>query len=163
MVFWSGILDSGKETKSVKYTVPDYFNGSIRIMAIAVSPNTVGTAQTSTTATNTFIMTNNAPLAVSPNDKFDVALSVTNNFKGSGENAELTISLENSENLTVLTDKTVKVKIPEGKDEVINFVVKAENLLGNGELNKALTIKAAKFSKSALEKISQAGGTAEVA
>lgn len=36
-------------------------------------------------------------------------------------------------------------------------------VLGNGELNKALTIKAAKFSKSALEKISQAGGTAEVA
>ena len=141
VVFWSGILDSGKETKSVKYTVPDYFNGSIRIMAIAVSPNTVGTAQTSTTATNTFIMTNNAPLAVSPNDKFDVALSVTNNFKGSGENAELTISLENSENLTVLTDKTVKVKIPEGKDEVINFVVKAENLLGNGELKFIATGK----------------------
>ena len=36
-------------------------------------------------------------------------------------------------------------------------------VLSNGELTKALTIKAAKFSKSALEKISQAGGTAEVA
>jgi large subunit ribosomal protein L15 len=36
-------------------------------------------------------------------------------------------------------------------------------VLGNGEFTKALTIKAAKFSKTALEKISQAGGTAEVA
>lgn len=36
-------------------------------------------------------------------------------------------------------------------------------VLSNGELKKAVTIKAAKFSKSALEKISQAGGTAEVA
>ena len=36
-------------------------------------------------------------------------------------------------------------------------------VLGNGELTKAVTVKAAKFSKSALEKISQAGGTAEVA
>lgn len=36
-------------------------------------------------------------------------------------------------------------------------------VLSNGELTKAVTIKAAKFSKSALEKISQAGGTAEVA
>lgn len=36
-------------------------------------------------------------------------------------------------------------------------------VLGNGEFAKALTIKAAKFSKTALEKISQAGGTAEVA
>ena len=36
-------------------------------------------------------------------------------------------------------------------------------VLSDGELTKAVTIKAAKFSKSALEKISQAGGTAEVA
>ena len=35
-------------------------------------------------------------------------------------------------------------------------------ILGNGELDKALTIKAVKFSKSAVEKISKAGGTVEV-
>lgn len=36
-------------------------------------------------------------------------------------------------------------------------------VLGNGELDKALTVKAKKFSKSAVEKISKAGGTVEVA
>ena len=35
-------------------------------------------------------------------------------------------------------------------------------ILGNGELDKALTVKAVKFSKSAVEKISKAGGTVEV-
>ena len=35
-------------------------------------------------------------------------------------------------------------------------------ILGNGELDKALTIKAKKFSKSAVEKIQAAGGTVEV-
>ncbi len=35
-------------------------------------------------------------------------------------------------------------------------------VLGNGELSVALTVKAAKFSKSAAEKIAAAGGTAEV-
>ena len=35
-------------------------------------------------------------------------------------------------------------------------------ILGTGELDKALTIKAKKFSKSASEKISAAGGTIEV-
>ena len=34
--------------------------------------------------------------------------------------------------------------------------------LGNGDIDKALTIKAAKFTKSAAEKITAAGGTAEV-
>ena len=35
-------------------------------------------------------------------------------------------------------------------------------VLGNGELTKKLTVQAAKFSKSALEKIEAAGGKAEV-
>jgi large subunit ribosomal protein L15 len=35
-------------------------------------------------------------------------------------------------------------------------------ILGDGELTKKFTIKAQKFSKSALEKISKAGGKAEV-
>jgi large subunit ribosomal protein L15 len=35
-------------------------------------------------------------------------------------------------------------------------------VLGNGELNVALTVKAKKFSKTASEKISAAGGTIEV-
>jgi large subunit ribosomal protein L15 len=34
-------------------------------------------------------------------------------------------------------------------------------VLGDGELSKALTIKAAKFSSSAAEKIAAAGATAE--
>lgn len=36
-------------------------------------------------------------------------------------------------------------------------------ILSNGEVSKALTIKAAKFSKAAEEKIKAAGGTVEVA
>lgn len=35
-------------------------------------------------------------------------------------------------------------------------------VLGNGELTKKLTVKAAKFTKSAIEKIEAAGGKAEV-
>jgi large subunit ribosomal protein L15 len=35
-------------------------------------------------------------------------------------------------------------------------------ILGNGELEKKLTVKAEKFSKSAAEKIEKAGGKAEV-
>jgi large subunit ribosomal protein L15 len=35
-------------------------------------------------------------------------------------------------------------------------------ILGNGEITVALTVKAAKFTKSAVEKIEKAGGKAEV-
>ena len=38
----------------------------------------------------------------------------------------------------------------------------AVKILGNGEIDRALTVKAQKFSKSATEKIEKAGGKAEV-
>ena len=45
---------------------------------------------------------------------------------------------------------------------LINKEYEGVKVLGDGELNVALTVKAAKFSKSASEKISAAGGTIEV-
>ena len=141
VAFWSGILDTGKTKRSVTYKVPDYFNGSIRVMAIAVSSDTVGSAQTSTTATNTFIMVPNVPLVASPDDEFDVSVTVTNNFKGSGDNAEISVALENSEHLTVLSEKNIKLKISEGKDDVARFVVKANKVLGGAELKFVATGK----------------------
>lgn len=45
---------------------------------------------------------------------------------------------------------------------LVNKVIDGVKILGDGELTKALTIKAHKFSKSAQEKIEAAGGKVEV-
>lgn len=45
---------------------------------------------------------------------------------------------------------------------MVKQVIDGVKILGNGELEKKLTVKADKFSKSAAEKIEAAGGKAEV-
>ncbi len=45
---------------------------------------------------------------------------------------------------------------------LVNKVNDGVKILGNGELTVSLTVKAAKFSQSAIEKIEKAGGKAEV-
>ena len=72
-------------------------------------------------------------------------------------------SVVNVEDLNALEDNTVVTQ------EVLkekNIISKVEpnglKVLGNGELKKALQVKAAKFSKSAIEKIEKAGGSIEV-
>lgn len=57
------------------------------------------------------------------------------------------------------TEITPALLVETGLIKKINDGVK---VLGNGELNKKLNIKANKFTKSALEKIEAAGGKAEV-
>jgi large subunit ribosomal protein L15 len=49
-----------------------------------------------------------------------------------------------------------------GKSGLVTDVKDGIKILGDGELSKALTVQAHKFSKSAVEKIEAAGGKAEV-
>ena len=65
--------------------------------------------------------------------------------------------LEKLENGTVVTAELLKSKGMIAKIE--DYGVK---VLGNGNLTKQLTVKAAKFTKTAVDKISAAGGSVEV-
>lgn len=49
-----------------------------------------------------------------------------------------------------------------GKAGLVKKIADGVKILGDGELTKALTVRAHKFSKSAIEKIEKAGGKAEV-
>jgi len=49
-----------------------------------------------------------------------------------------------------------------GKAGLVNKIGDGVKILGDGELSKALTVQAHKFSKSAVAKIEAAGGKAEV-
>lgn len=65
--------------------------------------------------------------------------------------------LEKLENGTVITAELLKSKGMIAKIEPYGLKV-----LGNGSLTKQLTVKAAKFTQSAVDKISAAGGSIEV-
>ncbi|MCT4634333.1 MAG: 50S ribosomal protein L15 [Firmicutes bacterium] len=54
---------------------------------------------------------------------------------------------------------TIEALVEAGLVKKVNYGVK---ILGNGELQKKLTIKANKFTQSAIKKIEAAGGKAEV-
>lgn len=65
--------------------------------------------------------------------------------------------LEKFENGTIITAGMLKTNGVVSKIEAYGLKV-----LGNGNLTKALTVKANKFTKSAVEKITAAGGSVEV-
>ncbi len=133
VAFWSGVVETGPEKRSVTYRVPDYFNGTIRVMAVAVSKDRIGVEQKSTLAANDLIIMPNVPLAAAPGDEFDVSVSVTNNHKGTGENSVL-LRAEGSRHLEIIGEKSVKLKIAEGRDAAAKFRVRAKDVLGAAEI-----------------------------
>ncbi len=65
-------------------------------------------------------------------------------------------ALNRFDNGTVVTPELLK------ETGVIKKIADGVKILGNGDLERSLTVKANAFSKSAAEKIAAAGGTAEV-
>lgn len=73
------------------------------------------------------------------------------------EYAEVNVELLNKyENGTVVTPELLK------QDRLAKKLLDGVKILGDGKLDKALTVKAHKFTKSAVEKIEAAGGKVEV-
>jgi uncharacterized protein YfaS (alpha-2-macroglobulin family) len=123
-VYWSGIVDVDGE-KEFSYDVPETFNGSMRVFAVAVNDAAIGTAQARTTVRGDFVLSPNLPLAVTPGDEFEVSVGVANNVAKSGKDAPVALTLTTSPHLAVLGSATQTLKIGEMRESVATFRIKA--------------------------------------
>ncbi|MBS0308827.1 MAG: alpha-2-macroglobulin family protein, partial [Proteobacteria bacterium] len=137
-VYWSGIVDVTGE-KEFSYQVPETFNGTMRVMAVAVNDNTVGTAQTKTVVRGDFVLSPNTPLAVTPGDEFEVSVGVANNVANSGKDATVTVALKTSPHLQIVGNASQTLKIGEMREGVALYRLKAVDgakaLLGSASMS----------------------------
>jgi alpha-2-macroglobulin len=135
VVYWSGIVDVGGK-KDFKYVVPDYFHGKLRVMAVAVSPRLIGTAEKATTVRGDFVLTPDAPTTMAPGDEAIVGVGVSNNLAGLGSQAmPIAVTLQTGPQLQVLGGAAQTVNIAPMHESVVTFRVKATDALGSGMLN----------------------------
>lgn len=134
VAFWSGILPINGRAQ-INYPVPDYFNGKIRVMAISVTPDKIGTAQTGTTVRDNFIMTPNVPSMVAPGDEFDVSVGVSNNLEGlGGQPADISVNLTPPPQLEVVGKAKQSLKLAAKREGNVTFRLRAKAELGDAPL-----------------------------
>ena len=134
VAFWSGIIDSGPEERTVAVDVPDYFNGRLRIMAVAVADDAVGSEERQAIVRAPFVITPNVLTAAAPGDEFDVNVGISNNLEGSGEGLDIALSAESSEQLEIVGGNTASLAIDEGSESRARFRVRALDRLGSASL-----------------------------
>lgn len=150
VVYWSGIIDSDATPRQLTYQIPDYFNGSLRVMAVAVAANAVGATSKSTEVRGYFVINPNVPTFVAPGDEFEVTTSVANNVPASGTDAKVTVTLKSTPQLEIIGPGEQQVEITEGQEASVSFKVKATSLLGSAELQflASLNDKTSKISST---------------
>lgn len=134
VAYWSGILDIDERERELVYDVPDSFNGELRVMAVAVSPESVGAESRSAVIRGPFVVTPSVPTFVAPGDEFNVGVAVANTLEGSGKGAEVVLELKTSEHLEVLDEVKRPLKIDEGREASTTYRVRAKTVLGSGTL-----------------------------
>lgn len=139
VAYWSGIVDTDAQPRELTYDIPDYFNGLLHVMAVAVADNAVGSTDKSLTIRGDFIITPNTPTFVAPGDEFEITASVANNLKGAGSQANVDVTLNVSPELEVIGETQVHPTISEGEEQTVRFKLRARTLLGSANM----TFKAA--------------------
>ncbi|MFT5466465.1 MAG: hypothetical protein ACI8UO_001565 [Verrucomicrobiales bacterium] len=135
VVFWSGVIDAGPGEGEYTYNVPDYFSGSLRVMAVAVARDGMGQAEKSTVVQSPVLIQPGVPTFAAPGDIFDVSVTLGNNLEPeAGNEAEITLEIEASEHLEVIHAPEGAITVARGREETLTFPVKATGVLGNATL-----------------------------
>jgi uncharacterized protein YfaS (alpha-2-macroglobulin family) len=134
VVFWSGILDADPTRREVVYNIPDFFDGTLKIMAVAVSSDTIGSSDRDSLIRGPFVITPSVPVLAVPGDEFEAGVTVANNVEGSGADAEIELRAETSPQLSVKGQATQKLKITEGHEKSVTFRFHVNDALGSGEI-----------------------------
>ncbi|MGH8188067.1 MAG: alpha-2-macroglobulin family protein, partial [Steroidobacteraceae bacterium] len=135
VAYWSGIVDADSTTRELKYVVPDYFNGTLRVMALAVADDRLGMHESRTLVRGDFVLSPNAPTTVTPGDEFDVSIGVSNNVVGSGTDAVVAVTLATDSALEVIGDAQQQAAIAEGREGSVRFRLRARDQLGPANLD----------------------------
>jgi uncharacterized protein YfaS (alpha-2-macroglobulin family) len=143
--YWSGIIESGPQERELTWQVPETFNGTLRVMAVAVNEDSIGVFEKKTLSRGDFVLSPNAPLTVTPGDEFDVSVGVANNVAGSGADAQIAVTLAASPHLEIVGAASNTIKVGELREGVTSFKVRVKDELGAGTLN----FSAAGMNKSA--------------
>ena len=134
VVFWSGVVDADPTRREVVYNVPDFFDGTLKIMAVGVSSDTTGSSDRDSLVRGPFVVTPSVPVLAVPGDEFEAGVTVANNVEGAGADAQIELRAETSPQLSVKGQATQKLQIGEGHEKSAVFRFHVNDALGSGEI-----------------------------
>lgn len=132
VAYWSGLMDVGPAGRDIKYAVPDYFNGKLRVVAVAVSARRIGVTEADTEVKGDFILTPNVPAMVAPGDEFIVSVGTFNNTVGGTQPVQ--VDAQTGPELSLEGPGHVELQIADKKEGVAEFRFKANAMPGSTSL-----------------------------
>ncbi|MDE5616012.1 MAG: hypothetical protein K2I81_04245, partial [Alphaproteobacteria bacterium] len=133
VAFYSEIINTRANVAgSVTFDIPDYFNGALRVFAVAANDSGIGAADTTVLVRRPVIVTVNAPLAVAPGDSFEIGTVISNQTNDDAitefrANASASAGLK-------LSDTDTQLNIPVATERLWTITAHADEILGPADI-----------------------------
>jgi len=114
--------------------VPDYFDGTLKIMAVAIANDMLGSTERDALIRGPFVITPSVPVLAAPGDEFETGVTVVNNVEGSGPKAEIELRAQTNEQLSISGGSSQTLRVAEGREQTAIFKFRANDKLGFGEI-----------------------------
>ncbi|HBO39384.1 MAG TPA: hypothetical protein DD638_12060, partial [Pasteurellaceae bacterium] len=123
VVYWSGIVDVNGE-KTVRYQIPEGFNGNLKVMAIAVGDDndTMGIVENETLVRDDIILSPTVPLVLTPGDRSQLSVSVANN---TATTKNITVKVAADPQITLIGAAEKTIDVPPMTEHAVEFEVNA--------------------------------------
>jgi uncharacterized protein YfaS (alpha-2-macroglobulin family) len=128
-VWWSGPMDVEGE-RVVRFRLPDHFNGSFRVVAVAVTPARVGIVSTSALSRGDFVLTPTLPTHLAPGDEFELPIGVANTVEGNRATLPVTVGLTLPPGLSLVGDGKAALQLAPGREATARLRLRAGQKLG---------------------------------
>ncbi len=145
-VYWSGI-QRVNGTAQFSYTPPEYFNGTLKVFAVAVSAARIGTFRGEAQVRGDFVLQANVPTTLSPGDQFSASVNVSYPKTPEMQASELTekaieVRVTVAPGLS-LVNAVQTIKLVPGGEGVLRFAVSANTGVSQKFGSAAISVVAA--------------------
>lgn len=128
-VWWSGLVDVDGE-KTLHFSLPDHFNGKVRVVAVAVTPQKIGLLETSMLSRGDFVLTPTLPTHVAPGDEFELPIGIANTVPGAKAALPVTVSLLLPPSLQAVGTAKATLSLAPGREGTVRLRLRAGDRLG---------------------------------
>ena len=135
VAFYSGIKEVKANTsESVKFVIPEYFDGTLRVFAVAANTDAVGSNDTEVVVQSPLIISTSVPAAVAPEDTFKINTVISNlTEEDTATNAK--IEIKSTGGIEIKDQQEKETIIPVGSEKLVKFDAAVKDNLGNSEIN----------------------------
>ncbi len=128
-VWWSGTMDVDGE-RTVRFRLPDHFNGSYRVVVVAVTPTRIGIADTTALSRGDFVITPTLPTHLAPGDEFELPIGVANTIAGGTATLPVKVGLTLPAGLSLVGDANATLQLAPGRESTARLRLLAGKKLG---------------------------------